>query len=312
MKRILVTGCAGFIGSNLCATLLAEGYRVLGIDNLSAGRRQNLPPGVEFFERDIRDLGNEELMKGVDAVFHLAARNCLLDCLRHPVETADVNVTGTVRVLEACRAAGVAKVIYADTSAVYEGVDELPSREDRVAPRSPYAISKHAGARFVESYGELHGLKYTILRYFNVYGPAQDRRRLVPPVMTAFMLKLLAGEQPVIYGTGQKRRDFVHVDDVNRFHLATLHDPRTDGRVFNVGTGKNYSVLEIYREIEELMGSRLRPRFEPDLPGEARETLADLSAARSVGFEPRVDLNEGLARSRAELEMVVNMTEQVS
>ena len=297
MKRVLVTGCAGFIGGNLCRRLLDDGHEVVGIDDLSAGTHENVPAGVDLHELDIRDPAIEPLFGGVDAVFHLAARNCLIDCLRRPVETVDINVKGTVTVLEACRKAAVGKLIYASTSAAYEGIQELPSREDRVLPVGPYAVAKHAGAQFVESYGRLHGLRFTILRYFNVYGPAQDYRRVVPPLVAAFVIKLLRGEAPVIFGTGDKRRDFVYVDDVNRMHRLCLDERRTDGAVLNVGSGRNYSVLEVYQAIVDQLGTPIPPRFETDLPGEALATQADLTAARAVGWEPRVGLREGLARS---------------
>lgn len=297
MRRILVTGCAGFIGSNLCADLLEQGYDVIGLDNLMSGSAENVPEGVDFRELDIRHEGIRPSFEGVDAVFHLAARNCIPDCAEHPVETADINVAGTVQVLEACRRSGVGKVIYADTSAEYEGIDRFPSPEDDVRPLSPYAVSKRAGALFVESYAELHGLKHTTLRYFNVYGPAQDHRRAVPPVMSAFILSLLRGERPRIYGNGQKRRDFIYVDDVNRFHLRCLTDRRTDGRTFNLGSGSNHSILEIFAAIESRLRTGLRPVFAAELAGEAFQTLADTSASTSLGFEVLVSLEEGLDRS---------------
>lgn len=298
---ILITGAAGFIGSNLAARLLDEGYRVVGIDNLSAGTRENLDPRLRFVEADIRDAGIARHFAGVEAVFHLAARTCLPDCLAHPVETSDINVTGTVTVLEAARRAGVRKFVYADTSAAYEGVPELPSRVDRVGPIGPYAVSKRGGALFCESYMRLHGLPVTVVRYFNVYGPAQDWRRVIPPVMSAFILALLSGERPTIYGTGEKRRDFIYVDDVNAFHLLALRDPATDGGIFNLGTGVNYSVNEVFALIEAQLRTGLTPRYAPDLPGEAEATLADISAGRALGWEPKVDIREGLRRSIAYL-----------
>ena len=297
MPRILVTGCAGFIGSNLCAELAGEGYDVVGIDNLMAGTLENVPAGVDFHEVDIRNSGIHPLFEGVDAVFHLAARNCPSDCMDHPVETADINVVGTVRVLEACRHFGVGKVIYADTSAEYEGIDRFPSSEDQVCPLGPYAVSKRGGAVWVESYARLYGQRFTTLRYFNVYGPAQDYRRVVPPVMSAFILKMLKGERPRIFGNGEKRRDFVYVDDVNRFHLCCLRDERTDGRTLNVGSGTSHSILEIYHAIEAQLRTGLAPVFADDLPGEAFLTLADISAAKRLGFEPLVSLEEGLSRT---------------
>lgn len=307
--RVLVTGCAGFIGSNLCRFLLDDGHEVRGIDDLSAGDRDRVPEGVEFAELDIRDPEIRPLFQGVQAVFHLAARNCLTDCLAHPVETASINVEGTVRVLEASRVAAVERFFYADTSAVYEGVEALPSVEDRVCPVGPYAVAKHAGALFVRSYGRLHGLPYTIFRFFNVYGPAQDHRRSVPPVMSAFILSLLRGETPVIYGTGQKRRDFIYIDDLCRFVLRCLRDSRSEGRVVNVGFGENYSVQEIFEAVARELHMDVAPQMRADLPGEAQVTLADISAARALGFEPEIDLIEGIKRSIEYVRNVV-MTEE--
>lgn len=295
--RVLVTGCAGFIGSNLCRMLLDEGHKVVGIDNLSAGTLENVPDGVEFHELDIRTSDLAEVFSGAAAVFHLAAKNCLLDCMQNPLETADINVSGTVRVLEAARTSSVPKMIYADTSAEYEGVTDFPSRVDRVHPIGTYAASKRAAWHFCDSYSRLYGLRLTTLRYFNVYGPAQDFRRVVPPVMSAFIMKMLAGVRPTIYGTGAKRRDFIYVDDVNRFHLLALTDPRTDGRIFNVGSGVNHSICEIFDAIEAQLRTGITPEYAPDLPGEAEVTLADISDASALGWWPEIDLAEGLRRS---------------
>jgi nucleoside-diphosphate-sugar epimerase len=298
-SRAVVTGVAGFIGSNLADRLLADGWRVVGIDNLSYGVLEQVPSGTEFHKADIRHEGLERLCDGADVVFHLAAKNCIADCQADPVETADINVTGTVRVFEAARRAGVPKVVYAESSALYEGLTVLPTPETEVRPQSFYAVSKLAGMAFAEAYGRYSALRLTALRYFCVYGPRQDYRRTIPPVMSAFFLKLLRGERPTIYGTGAKRRDFVYVDDVNDFHFQCARDPRTDGRTFNVGSGVNHSVREIYDRVAALLGSAVEPEFSGDQPGEAEATLADISAARALGWAPRVDLDEGLRRSLA-------------
>jgi len=293
-KRIVITGAAGFIGSNLSRHLLDHGHTVVAIDNLSAGTAENLDPRVELHRLDIRDELVAPVLAGADAVFHLAAKTSLPDCMHHPQEAASVNVQGTVNVLDAARAAGVAKVIYADTSAEYEGIHQFPTPEDILRPISLYAASKHGGATFCESYRELYGMNITMLRYFNVYGPAQDWRRVVPPVMSAFIIRMLNGERPVIYGTGEKRRDFIYVDDVNEFHLQVLANPASSGRVFNVGTGVNYSVNEIYRQIESVLRTGLEPLYKPELPGEAEITLADITESKRLGWEPKFDLQRGL------------------
>jgi UDP-glucose 4-epimerase len=293
----LVTGVAGFVGSNLAKRLLDRGYTVRGIDNLSAGTLENVDERVEFHQVDIRDPQIHHLCEGARTVFHLAAKNCLTDCLTNPLEAASANILGTINVLDAARRANVHKFIYADTSAEYEGISEFPAKEEKIRPIGVYAVSKHGGASFCESYRELYAMNITILRYFNVFGPAQDWRRAVPPVMSAFIIRMLRGERPVIYGTGEKRRDFIYVDDVNDFHLIALEDPRADGRIFNVGSGRNFSVNEIYLLIEDLLKTGLRPIYKTDLPGEAQITLADITETQGLGWSPRVDIRDGLRRT---------------
>lgn len=296
-RRILVTGAAGFIGSNLAVRLLDEGYEVTGVDDLSQGVAEQVPPGVDFHVLDIRSPAIRPLLRGVDAVFHLAAKNCISDCQIEPVEAASINVVGTVNVFEAARLASVRRVIYAESSALYEGVETLPTNEQVVAAQSIYAITKLACAEFGAAYARFHGLNMTALRYFCVYGPRQDYRRTIPPVMSAFIMKLLNGERPTIYGTGNKRRDFIYVDDVNDFHIRCLTDPRTHGGTFNLGSGRAHSVTEILHEIQDLLGTAVDPVHLPDLPGEAEQTCADVSRARALGWEPQVPLREGLQRS---------------
>jgi nucleoside-diphosphate-sugar epimerase len=295
--RILVTGVAGFIGSNLACRLLADGYRVTGIDDLSQGVIEQVPDGVDFHQHDVRSPAIEPLFEGAAAVFHLAAKNCIPDCQREPVAAASINIVGTVSVFAAARRAGVRRIIHAESSALYEGVTTLPTAEDVVAPRSVYAITKLAGSEFAAAYARDYGLAMTGLRYFCVYGPRQDYRRTVPPVMSAFIMRLLQGERPTVYGNGGKRRDFVYVDDVNDFHVQCLRDDRTVGGTFNLGSGQDSSVLEILAEIQALLGTDVQPEFRPDLPGEAERTCGDISRARALGWSPRVELRDGLQRS---------------
>jgi UDP-glucose 4-epimerase len=288
---------AGFVGSNLAKKLLEKGYAVIGLDNLSAGTIENVDPRVDFHQSDIRSQEIYSLFEGADGVFHLAAKTSLVDCLAKPLEAADMNVSGTLNVLEAARKAKVRKFIYADTSAEYEGIHEFPTTEDRIQPIGVYAASKHGGATFCESYRRLYKMNVAMVRYFNVYGPAQDWRRVIPPVMSSFIIRMLQGENPLIYGTGEKRRDFIYVDDVNDLHLVILEDGRADGRVFNIGSGVNHSVNEIYQLVESLLKTGLKPIYKPDLPGEAEITLADIAAAKSLGWKPHIDIKEGLKRT---------------
>lgn len=295
--KIVITGVAGFIGANLARKLIESGMDVLGIDNLSFGLRENIPAGVEFHKRDIRYWGLEKLFTGADVVFHLAAKNCISDCQRDPLETVEINVAGTVNVFEAARKSRIRKIIYAESSALYEGSELLPTPESAVQPESFYAISKLAGMHIAKAYQRYYGMTFTALRYFCVYGPIQDYRRTIPPVMSAFIIKLLKGERPVIYGTGEKRRDFVYVDDINDFHLLCLRDSRTDNGTYNLGSGENHSVLEIYDRVSKLLSVRLEPELKLDLPGEAQVTLADISKAAALGWKPKTNLETGLLRA---------------
>jgi UDP-glucose 4-epimerase len=298
-NTILITGVAGFIGSNLAQRLLQEGYRVTGIDNLAYGLRENVPEGVDFHCLDIRSKEIYPLFDRADCVFHLAAKNCIADCQADPVETAEINVFGTVNIFEASKKAGVRKVIYAESSALYEGSSVLPTPESEVKPESFYAVSKVASMHFAKAYETFYGVNFTALRYFCVYGPVQDYRRTIPPVMSAFIIKLLRGEPPVIYGTGRKSRDFVYVDDVNDFHMMCLNDRRTDNRTFNLGTGLKFSVKEIYELVSNLLNIHIPPILKPDLPGEAQVTLADITQSLSLGWHPRTDIREGLKKAIA-------------
>jgi len=297
MEKVLITGVAGFIGSNLATRMIEEGYLVIGIDDLSYGLQENIPDAVEFHKADIRDKKIYSFFDGVDYVFHLAAKNCIADCQADPVGTADINVRGTVNVFEAAKRANVKKVIYAESSALYEGSIVVPTPESEMKPESFYAVSKLSSLYFALAYKRFFNVCFTALRYFCVYGPVQDYRRTIPPVMSAFIIKLLKRESPVIYGTGEKRRDFVYIDDVNDFHMRCINDAETDNKTFNLGSGDNYSVVEIYDLITELLGKRVDPIYKKNLLGEAEITLADITAAKSIGWKPKTDIKDGLSKA---------------
>ncbi len=293
-KKILITGVAGFIGSNLADRLLKEGYQVLGLDNLSYGVSSQIPASVDFHKLDIRSQDIYPLFNGVDVVIHLAAKNCIEDCQQDPVETASINIVGTANIFEAARRARVSKVINFESSAVYEGVNNFPTPPTAVAPQSFYAVSKVCSNFFAKKYGEFHGVTSTEIRPFSVYGPRQDYRRTIPPSMPAFIIKLLRGETPVIFGNGSKRRDFIYIEDLNDFILLCIEDERTNNQIFNLGSGVNYSVLEIYNLIKNLMQSSVEPIFKSNLSGEAEITLADISAAQNLGWSPKTSIEAGL------------------
>jgi nucleoside-diphosphate-sugar epimerase len=290
--NVLVTGVAGFMGSTLAARLLAAGHRVVGIDTLAYGRREYVAADVEFHQADIRSKDIYPLFEGVDAVFHLAAKNCLPDCQKDPVETMDINVVGTANVFEAARRAGVARTMYAESSAVEEGDERL---------KGFYAISKFADGKIAEGYRAAFGMDIVGLRYFNLYGPRQDYRRASPPVMSKLIITFLKGEQPVVFdGDEENKRDFIYVDDVHDFHLLCLTDERVKNKLFRLGSGKSTSIKEIYDTIVKLMEVNptpiRKPRAAEDPPV---APLADWSAAKALGWAPKTSLEDGL---RAQIE----------
>ena len=246
---------------------------------------------------DIRDNGIYKHFKNIDVVFHFAAKNCIPDCQEDPVETALINTFGTVNILDACRIVGVNRVILAESSAVYEGSNTFPTPEDDENPLSFYAVSKFSKKFYSQAYTRFHGLNITSLRYFNVYGPKQDYRRTIPPLMSAIIIKLLNNKIPSIYGDGTKRRDFIYVDDINRFHEMIINDTRTYGQTYNLGCGENYSVNDIFGIIESILQTGIKPAYMDDYPAEVFQNLADITKAKQLGWSPEIGIHEGIKRS---------------
>ena len=285
--RILVTGVAGFIGSNLAERLLKAGYEVIGIDNLAYGRKEQVPEGVVFHKVDVRSKDIYPLFAGVSVVFHLAAKNDLLACQADPVETIDINVAGTTNVFEAAKRAGVKKVVFASSSALEEGEARL---------KGFYAISKAACEKIADGYHAAFGIDYVLIRYFNVYGPRQDYRRSHPPVMSMFIMQAMRGEQPVLYeGHEHDKRDFIYVDDINDFHLACITDDRANNRLFRLGTGESTAIAQIWEVVRKVTGSALEPAVKPGPQGHIPViTLADVSEAKKLGWTAKTSLEDGL------------------
>ena len=292
--RIIITGIAGFIGSNLAIKLLEKGYEVVGIDNLSYGIVEQIPSEAKFYNVDIRSEKISKIIKQDDIIFHLAAKNCISDCEIDPVDTISNNILGSMNLYQHAVKNNAQKFIYSDSSAVYEGNTNFPSKEEYPDPISTYALSKYFTSKFYNIHNKNTDIKIIGLRYFNVYGPRQDYRRSVPPVMSAFIIKLLRGEQPYIYGKKVKKRDFIHVDDVNDFHEICISNKKVDNQIFNLGSGKNYSVKEIYDIIAKILSTNLLPIYKDELPGEAEITLADITAALKFGWNPKISLRMGL------------------
>ncbi|MFA6565478.1 MAG: NAD-dependent epimerase/dehydratase family protein [Candidatus Paceibacterota bacterium] len=290
--KVVVTGGAGFIGSNLVHGLLEKGYEVHVIDNLVAGHRENVDPRTIFHEKDIRNLSDmHAVMEGAKYVFHLAAVPRVQYSIEHPIETNDVNVGGTLNILKAAKDAGVSKVVFSASSSAYGDQDSMPLREDMPAnPKSPYGLHKHIGELYCRLFSEIYELPTVSLRYFNVYGPRLDPAGAYALVIGLFLRLRSEGKPLTITGDGTQTRDMTHVRDVVRANiLAAERDMVGKGEVINIGSGKNHTI----NELAELIGGpveHIAPRLEP------HDTLADNSLAKELlGWEPTVPFEEGIA-----------------
>jgi UDP-glucose 4-epimerase len=292
-----VTGGAGFIGSHLVDTLLARGDEVHVLDDLSTGKRDNIPEGARLHDGDIRSDADAVFDQvRPEVCFHFAAQPNVRVSVERPDFDADVNVVGTVRVLEAARKHGT-KLVFASTGGAIYGEGDAPATED--APRrplSPYGTAKLAGEEYIQTFNRLHGSTHTILRFGNVYGPRQDPHGEAG-VVAIFMSRLRAGERPQIFGDGEQTRDYVYVGDAVAASIAALEH---DGGTFNVGTGKETSVLDLLERIQRVAGTNVEPEFAPPRPGELQRSALDVSlAANDLGWQPAQELDAGLAATWA-------------
>ena len=297
--RVLLTGGAGFIGSHVADQLLARGHEVAVVDDLSSGKKENVPQGALFYERDIRD-GCGEVFEEFepDALCHQAAQMDVRRSVREPAFDADVNVRGTVRLLQRCADQGVRRVVFASTGgAVYGEQREFPAPEDHLQyPISPYGVSKLAGERYLHFYNTQYGLPYAALRYANVYGPRQDPHGEAG-VVAIFCGNLAAGRRSTINGSGEQTRDYVYVEDVARANVLALEGDAPSG-AYNVGTGIETSVNELYEVLRETSGADLLPAHVAAKPGEQlRSSVDPTTAARVLGWRPVTDLVTGLRRT---------------
>jgi UDP-glucose 4-epimerase len=294
MKFFLVTGGAGFIGSNLVRALLDRGDRVRVLDNLSTGQKERLDPRAEFMLGDIRN--PEDVVKacaGVEGVFHVAALPRVQVSIQNPRETNDVNITGTLNVILGAKEAGVRRLVYSASSSAYGDPISLPLKETmKPGPKSPYGLQKYVGEEYVRLANLFWNLETVALRYFNVYGPGMATEGAYVTVMSVFSRQKAAGEALTIAGDGTQTRDFTYIDDVVRANLLAMESPNVGrGEVLNIGAGDNHTV----NEIAEAIGGtvvHLEPRIEP------HDTLADNSKARELlGWTPSIDFSEGLKRT---------------
>ena len=304
MATYLVTGAAGFIGRSIAAALLARGESVRGIDNFSTGKRSNLA-GLEAMDLIVGDLSDpaacERACADVDVIFHEAALASVPRSVADPVTTNLHCVTATLNLLVAARAAGVQRVVYAGSSSAYGDTPTLPKHEEMLPnPISPYAVAKLAGEHYMRAFARVYGLETVVLRYFNVFGPYQDPTSQYSGVLAIFCRKMLAGEQPAIYGDGEQSRDFTYIDNVVNANLLAAAAPakKVSGQLMNIATGARITLNETFKILRELTGYDGEPGYAPPRSGDIRDSLADIRlAGELLGYTPSVDFREGLRRT---------------
>ncbi|MGD0971877.1 MAG: NAD-dependent epimerase/dehydratase family protein [Desulfobaccales bacterium] len=300
-KKILLTGGAGFIGSHLAEAFLRQGHEVAVVDNLSSGRREQVPPGAQFYPYDIQSQETFDLIGRwrPQVLVHHAAQMSVHRSVEDPVMDARENILGSLNLFQAAARVGMEKILFASTGgAMYGDQAPVPAREeDRALPECPYGVAKLAVEHYLHFYQREYGITPISLRYANVYGPRQNGLGEAG-VVAIFIEKFLAGEQPLINGDGLQTRDFVCVEDVVAANLAALDYPRAG--VFNIGTGRETDILTVYRQLQGIMGSPRGPAHGPAKPGEQRRSALDSSRARKLlDWQPRLTLAEGLARTVA-------------
>src|SRR5579871_2560349 len=299
----LVTGGAGFIGSHLVESLVQQGRRVRVFDDFSTGLRANLSqivPAPEIIDGDVADAALiQRAVQGVGVIFHLAALASVQRSIEAPADTHRVCASGTLHVLDAARRAGVRRVVYAGSSSAYGiPVGEVQKESDPLAPLSPYAAAKLAGEMYAQSFTAAFGLETVRLRFFNIFGPRQRADSPYSGVIALFAAALSAGRAPTIFGDGLQTRDFTFVTDVVQALTRAAERPGVSGRVFNIGTGRGTSVLELVAALNRQLGTDLAPRHAPARAGDVRHSRADISQARSeLGYEPAIGFEDGLAQT---------------
>ncbi|MBS3907650.1 MAG: SDR family oxidoreductase [Syntrophaceae bacterium] len=305
MSKALVTGGAGFIGSNLTETLLRMGHQVRALDNLSTGKRENFVfdevyPFLEMIEGDICDLATcKKAMEGIDYVFHQAALPSVQRSVEDPLTSNEVNVGGTLNILIAARDAGVKRVIYAASSSAYGDTPTLPKKEEMVSnPLSPYALQKFIGEEYCRLFFQLYGLETISLRYFNIFGPKQDPNSIYSAVIPRFIDALVSGRSPVIYGDGEQSRDFTYIENVVLANLLAMNVERTQGEAVNIACGRRVSLNQLLKVLQDIIGSHISPLYEEPRTGEPRHSLADIKRAKAIlNYDPMVGIEEGIRRT---------------
>jgi len=302
--RYLVTGGAGFIGSNLVERLLQNGEKVRVIDNLSTGKSENLKPfldKIEFIHGDIRYLNTVmEAVKDVDYVLHQAALPSVPRSVETPLESNDVNTNGTLNLLYAAKELGVKRFVYAASSSAYGESPTLPKVETMpTSPLSPYAVNKLAGEYNCKAFYNVYGLETVAVRYFNIYGPRQDPNSYYSAVIPKFIKLMLTGVSPTIFGDGEQSRDFTYIENVIHANLLACKAPKKAcGRVMNIACGERITLNKLFNELKKLLNVEIDVTYGNPRPGDIKDSLADVNLAKElIGYEPQVLVDEGLRRT---------------
>lgn len=303
--RYLVTGGAGFIGSNTVDELVRRGHGVVVLDDLSSGKEDNLAEvrsKITFMKGSITDIEVvQKAMVQADFVIHLAARTSVPRSVKDPVDTNRINVDGTLNVLVAARDNKVKRVVFAASSSAYGDTPTLPKSEDmKPVPISPYGVSKYVGELYAQTFGRCYGLENVCLRYFNIFGPRQDPDSPYSGVLSRFSTAFLDSTPPVVFGDGEQTRDFTYVENAVQANILACESPSASGRTFNVGTGHAVSLNQVLQMLQKVSSKTLETKYEPSREGDIRDSLADIRLAKEfLGYEPVVLFEEGLERTYA-------------
>jgi nucleoside-diphosphate-sugar epimerase len=303
--RYLVTGGAGFIGSNTVDELVRRGHGVVVLDDLSSGKEDNLAEvrsKITFMKGSITDIEVvQKAMLQADYVIHLAARTSVPRSVKDPVDTNRINVDGTLNVLVAARDNKVKRVVFAASSSAYGDTPTLPKSEDmQPVPISPYGVSKYVGELYAQTFGRCYGLENVCLRYFNIFGPRQDPDSPYSGVLSRFSTAFLDSTPPVVFGDGEQTRDFTYVENAVQANILACEAPSASGRTFNVGTGHAVSLNQVLQMLQKTSSKQLETKYEPAREGDIRDSLADIGLAKQfLSYEPTVLFEEGLERTFA-------------
>jgi len=301
--RYLVTGGAGFIGSNTVDELVRRGHSVVVLDDLSSGKEDNLAEirnKITFIKGSITDIEVvRKAMHEAEYVLHLAARTSVPRSVKDPIETNKINIDGTLNVLVAAKELKVKRVVFAASSSAYGETPTLPKIETmQPQPISPYGVTKYVGELYAQTFGRCYGLENVSLRYFNIFGPRQDPSSPYSGVLAKFCTAFLEDTQPVVFGDGEQTRDFTFVDNAVQANLLACEAPNASGKIFNVGTGGRTSLNEVLQALAKITGKIIEAKYDPPRDGDIRDSQADISQAKEfLGYKPLVDFEEGLTRT---------------